>query len=371
MADQKAMIPYGDDQFVVSANKNIVTFILDMADQSAFESAYAERPEAFGCLKDFTYYTNTAMLYDSTFQSVPSMLTATRYYAEEEDPEWYEKIRNDAPAVTFYDRLHQAGYAVNVYGDFMFDFSPMDGCFDNLRLITRQFAEVNSKALYDSINTVNTYRALPLCLKRFSEPSVTLGNNAVRVVNQSVTDNSEFLEKTELTADSSKNYFIVQHLIGLHGDPDEKTQVTECLALLEQYFSQMKQLGVYDDALIIVTADHGYHNQPKNMPIWYIKVPHTEQDAIRFCNAPISLTDYAATVLQAAGLSQDGDEALFGRSFFEIAEDERRERMVFQRQPFCTNETGYFFGYKYTGTKEDLSEHEMHDPPDWIIKRGK
>ena len=85
-------------------------------------------------------------------------------------------------------------------------------------------------------------------------------------------------------------------------------------------------------------------------------------------------------MLNAAGLSEEGDEAIFGRSIFEIPEDEQRTRLVFQRKPFSNidkitwqrrsadNYFGVLFGYYYTGTKEDLEQHELNDPPDLVVE---
>ncbi|MBP0974999.1 MAG: hypothetical protein J6P20_02940, partial [Oscillospiraceae bacterium] len=87
-----------------------------------------------------------------------------------------------------------------------------------------------------------------------------------------------------------------------------------------------------------------------------------------------------ATVLAAAGLSEEGDEAIFGRSIFAIPEDEQRTRLVFQRKPFsnidkiewkrysANSYAGTLFGYYFTGTKDDLAQHELNDPPDLVLE---
>ena len=60
----------GDEQFTVSKNKNIITVILDAADTEYVTKLFKQKPKAFKALKDFTLYTNTCGVFDSTFQSL-------------------------------------------------------------------------------------------------------------------------------------------------------------------------------------------------------------------------------------------------------------------------------------------------------------
>ena len=365
--------PSGAEQFVVSADRNIITFILDGADQQYFEDAYAADPEAFACLHDFTYYTNTAMQYDSTVLSIPSMLTASRTLPGREITAWYEEICADAPAKEFYRRLREADYTVHAFGEFAAnDYTPFQDYLDNLNDLTPDSTSIDKDMLYRSIRTLLVYRALPLCLKRFSEPVNGFGNDAVMVKTGCIIDNDVFLQDLNLrVSESGKPFFTVQHLAGLHDEGADALPM--CLDILKKYFAQLKRLGAYDDALIIVTADHGEHSRPMNMPIFLIKQPHEQSDQIRYCSAPVSLTDYAATILDIMGLSQSGDEELFGKPVSAWSEDDTRTRLVFQRRTFRTDgvkdypEDSRFFGYYFTGTKEDLRIHEEQDSPDLVL----
>ena len=116
------------------------------------------------------------------------------------------------------------------------------------------------------------------------------------------------------------------------------------------------------------------------MPIWYIKPAGAHGTETQTCSAPIWHTDYVATCLDTAGLLQDGEEELFGRSIYQIDENEQRQRLVFQRSQFSytgkvnfkryseASHPGALFGYYFTGTKEDLVKHEENDPPDVLIE---
>ena len=116
------------------------------------------------------------------------------------------------------------------------------------------------------------------------------------------------------------------------------------------------------------------------MPIWYIKTANAHGDEIKTNTAPIHHSDYLATVIEAAGLKQEGDNELFGRSIFEIGEDEKRERLVFQRGNFKytgdiswqrlsdSNHEAAILGYYFTGDVSDLVERESSGPPDIVIE---
>ncbi|MBP0987440.1 MAG: sulfatase-like hydrolase/transferase, partial [Oscillospiraceae bacterium] len=384
-ASPNALYLSGTEQFTVSKNKNIITFILDATDQEYFETRFAADPESAQILKDFTCFSNTAMQYDSTYLSIPSVLTAARTYPETTTPAWYHEICSDEPARVLYQRLHDNNYKVNVYGDFSFDYTYtyFQDLFDNLQEVSPDALTVDRPELYRIVSEMSAYRALPLFLKKNTAPSASFGNEAVSFDDNVIYNNIAFSQSNQLTpSESAQNYFIVQHLMGLHnfGTGQFKWRLDLCLSILEEYFAQLKQNGVYDDALIIVTADHGQHVQPKNMPIFYIKKPHETHDAFETSRAPICLSDFAATVLDAAGLSEEGDEAIFGRSIFAIPEDEQRTRLVFQRKPFsnidkiewkrysANSYAGTLFGYYFTGTKDDLAQHELNDPPDLVLE---
>lgn len=375
----------GTEQFTLSQKRNAVTLILDAMDQKFFEAKYEEQPADFQCLKDFTCYTNTAMVYDSTYLSIPAMLTCAQAYPESAVQNWYKQICTDKPAQEFFSRLHDNQYIVNAFGDFSYDYdySYFSGFFDNLSPIRKEDVQIDKSLLNEMILKMVKYRALPLALKRYFPPGDMFGNEAVRLKNGCIFDNKEFLDQALLsTAESSKNYFIVQHLNGAHqhgsGTFEEKLQW--CIEIMNQYIAQMQEAGVYDDALIIITADHGEHAQPDNMPILYLKRPHETHDAIQFSSAPISLSDYTATVLDSLGLTQSGDTEMFGTPVYHIPESEPRERTVFQRKPFSNEDSiprnvkgyhqfyGMLFGYTYTGTKQDLAAHEMNDMPDIILE---
>ena len=373
-----------EEQFVVSGNKNVITFILDEADRHYFDDVYEQEPERFECLKDFTCYNNTCMMYDSTWLSIPQMLSGADEPPEYDIKEWIDESWSSERCTAFYSRLHEANYTVNVFGDFSLDYyTPYAESFDNCEFQTEDAIKVKYEDVYSNLNNLAAYRYMPLFLKRSYYDAYDGQNKPVVFLNECIMENEPYLASLKLErSESDKNYFIVEHLEGTHrwSSKPVSERVYECLDILTEYIDQLKEMGLYDSSVIIVTADHGVHYRYDGTPIFYIKTANEHHDELQFSGAPIHHTDYRATCIAAAGLEKDGDEALFGRPIFDIPEDEQRERLVFQRFGFeyvgeidfkrCLDEEhkGAAYGYYFTGDREDLAERENAGPPDILLE---
>lgn len=363
---------HNEEQFTVSGNKNIITIIVDAGDQEYFDRARTEQPERFECLKDFTIYTNTCMMYDSTHYSIPQMLTGETSYPEGDGTEWQKNIWQSERAKAFYTRLHDNNYKVNVFGDFLYDYNPLYGKADNLRAVTSEDITIDYERLFQSIDNLAAYRFLPLAAKSPFEPLGDSINSPVNISNKCIYYNKPFLEALDLKkSDDSLNYFIVEHVIGTHRfNPPLDQAINESLDIINRYIAQLKELGLYNDAAIIITADHGEHTKPGNTPIFFMKTPGEEHDEIKYNEAPIYHTDYLASCLRIGGLWQDGDEELFGRAVTDIPENEQRTRLVFARCWYDrADEDGRTaYGYYYTGDRYELERREKSDDPDITLR---
>lgn len=114
------------------------------------------------------------------------------------------------------------------------------------------------------------------------------------------------------------------------------SQARGSLKIVYEYIDEMKRLGIYDNATIIITADHGQNmdvmREAKNdmdydmtsTPILFVKLPNEQHEEKPISNtAPVSHTDFAATIINAVG----GNATEYGRTFAEITQDEIRERV--------------------------------------------
>lgn len=368
-----------EEQFTVSRNKNIITIIIDMADQDFFAEANETNPEKFDCLRDFTYYTNACMMYDSTYLSIPQMMTGSEEYPDNfASNEWKYNVWNGERSNEFYSRLRSNGYTAHIYGDFANDYTELEGRFDNTIHITKEDVSIYKPLLYGTIDMSSRFRYMPLTIKRYFEEEMSFyWVDGVSIPEQSIIHNRLFMDAMDLkTSDTDNNYFIVEHILGTHGYTGTLKQETlDCLDLVDMYLSQLKELGVYDDSVILITADHGEHDKDSNFPIFYLKEPGETHSETLYNNAPVWFTDLLATYLKASGMWRDGDEKIFGRAAQDIPEDEIRERIVFQRSEYKIGEIGHLlpvpgtmYGYYFTGDKYALAEREHSAPPDKEIK---
>ena len=199
----------------------------------------------------------------------------------------------------------------------------------------------------------------------------------------SYTDFFDHLKKDGLTVDDTdKKYIQMIHLRGAHApytsnakgeykeDASREENIAGYMYMIEEYMNQMKAAGLYDDATIIVTADHG--DKGSNMQVvYFIKEPGATGDAYATNSAPISHTDFPGTILHAIG----ADYSQYGTSIYDWNEGDKRERQcsvvgrdanTYPLVP-CYSDLGlgshnFWKTFTYTGDNDDLMK---------VIKRNK
>ena len=198
-------------------------------------------------------------------------------------------------------------------------------------------------------------------------------------------ENYDFCDKLEsegLTARNGDKTFVVQHLMGTHlfkndefgkykeGASYEETTLG-CLHIVSQYIRQMKEVGVYDNSTIIITADHGW--EYGQQPVFFIKEAGASLDEIEDNNAPVSFHELLPTIARIAGVD------MTGATIYDFKPDEKRERTLYIRNyleeypdvPYFgggkTGTSNVYMGFTYTGDESDLLEY-LFDRPSEIIQ---
>ncbi len=158
--------------------------------------------------------------------------------------------------------------------------------------------------------------------------------------------------------------FSVIHLMGLydlwHTNADgtysvEETSLSETsegvAVVMQEYIRQLKALegDVYDNATIIITADHGIdRNTPQ--PIYFIKPPYVSQEEMQITSAPISHDDFQATVLTCIGQDTSG----YGTSVFDWKEGDQRTREYWFPADRVVDGAKGFYVYTYDTDRYEL-----------------
>lgn len=378
---------HGDKQFNLSAEDNIVVFVLDTFGNTKIENLLLEDPDALEGLEDFTYYSNMDCGYYTTFPSVTHYLTGIDFDFEANSVEWMRSAWNSERADLFYDKLHDMGYTCNLYSDGSFEVTGemqnLYGKFDNVQAAK---TKVDQKKLIRLLGKISTYCYVPYVIKPYFEVLTQEFGGVVSLVDavNPIYDNPKFYDQLisqKLSVDDTMDKtFVIQHLFGLHAPYTtgrnaefvEESTVEETtqglIYLVNEYLDQMKQLGVYDDATIIIMADHGgwWANDPQ--PIFMIKQPRETNDVMPVNAAPVSLSDFQSTILTIIG----SNDEVFGTSIFDWNEKDTRERTVYMRMddPSMPVVPGSYFnayyGFTYSTDKHELIE-KMYGSPE-IIK---
>ncbi|MCM1263051.1 MAG: hypothetical protein NC313_10060 [Butyrivibrio sp.] len=382
----------GEDQYTVSANKNVIVLILDYFSNQYLAPCYEEYPDATDFLHDFTYYSNMDCTYFGTFPSLPHMLTGQEVVMSQPVDDWCMDIWKSEETTAFYGRLAENNFKFNVYTPEinilcgLNDAKMLDGMISNITDDAQDIA-VDHKLLFKTIIKMSAYRMFPEILKTYFYADVDEYEDIVYTdVNRINYKNSDFyhgLIDNGLHADENANYVIFQHLMGPHylttdanGEYKEYASLAEtvkgCMVIVEEYLNRLKELGVYDDATIIITADHGDVND--SQVIFYIKEPGETHEVSPVTNAPASFNEFMPTIANAAGL----DSSNYGQTIYDFSQDELRERTVWVRKddsdypqvPCYTGlkdgDSNVYYGYTYTGDIDDLL-NQISEGPNVII----
>jgi len=336
----------GEKQYTVSSESNVIVFILDTISNYHYGSTLEEYPELFDSLPDFTFYNNTDCNYYGTFPSVAHILTGHSYDTTISTNDWiYECWNNDATS-KYYDAMHDAGYKVNVYAvePILFTtshgLSLVEGKIDNL---TSQSSDrhINYDSLYKTLLEMACYRFMPDYFKpNFDVPNtqyatiVTYPTNKINYLNP---DFYADLVGKGLEVNNEEKYVTFYHLNGVHelindeycnrvdDAGDFALTMKGIWVMLEEYLTQLKDLGVYDNSTIIITSDHGAVAHPQS--IFFIKEAGERHDQMQITNAPISLHELAPTIAKIT----TGEYSYLGKSIYDFQQDERRERTLYIR----------------------------------------
>ncbi len=379
-----------NDQFRVSANKNIIVLVIDAYSNSYLDEFFEEYPEVKEVVKDFTYYNNADCHYEGSVYSVNYIASGTEWDPSISINEWCTTAWDNERNNHFYSRLKEQKYVCNIYSmepNYLSNVAKHDMVNKVSNMIESEYGyQINDEVMFNLFMNASMYRFAPMILKENYEFTASDYSSAYTLISKSnkgidtsiKQGNAEFYQellKRGLQTDDSGNYYILQHFLGVHPPyttNDKCENVTQaslletergCWRYIEEYLNQLRELGVYDNATIIITADHGEHHEYHDaQPIFFIKNENEVHNAYPETNAPISFTDIMPTVMYLAG----GEYSDLGTTIYEHNEDEQRERTLFVRMydeslpkvPKIDSPTksilNCFYKYVYTGDIEDL-----------------
>ncbi len=400
-----------DEQLKLSKNDNIITFVLDRLDTDYVNEIFEKHPEDMEIFSGFTYYTDNISQYPGTFPSVLGLLSGETFDEQQSQIEFTEKAWDDP---ILFEALRANDYKVNGLLNSIatfYDFSQIQDKFDNIKKIDAKNRNVKELRFCTSVTTAALNQFAPFCLKGLFAGYITIPNDCVEIKNtpdyfeKTVSPSSDLAfykrltaENVGLSAEEEQGVFSFVHLLASHNPygynenlkrtrkSDTIPQTRGTFKILQEYFNQMKALGIYEDATIIVMADHGNWEKRSNidlindvpMAALFIKPAGEGTNTINDSSTPMKTNDgaqlyhanYMPTIIEVL---YDGDNATnqvyydtvkaTKRSYYDVINsDGVQQREYYYVRWTNMNSTFYKSKFIITGNANDKDNWTKEDP---------
>jgi hypothetical protein len=261
---------------------------------------------------------------------------------------------------SFLKLLKEENYSVNIYTDDYY-------CYEDARDLEGYVANsskaesvevIEKPSLSLDMIRLSLFRVLPVAAKN-AVGSISTPDFEKYIVYETEYPKYEsadmkviydYFGENPLTLFEDKNNFTFLHIAGCHlpnkynenFEAPEKSDewnsmvsMQQSFKIINRYIDQLKELGLYENATIIITGDHGsLQNSDTRLPTdpsrpnpiltaLFVKESGSSETPLAVSSAPVMQADILPTILRSEGIQSDTD---FGRSVFEIQEDEIRTR---------------------------------------------
>jgi hypothetical protein len=323
--------------FSLSGEKNVVVIVTDGFDQTELRNITDETPGRMEIFDGFTVFENMTGEYPDAKGAVPFILTGSYYentlpYSEYIAAAWEE-------AAARYDVLKSDGYRIGIYTQEAEAVSDGAGAmidnFVSAKVVTSSAAELE-KALV----RLTAMRFFPGALKRcvwgggeVLDGAKTAEETEYPRYRSGTRDFLDGLVSEGLTADEKQPVFLFIHLDGssCRTDAEEtgenepgvaETRANGYLNVLEEFVARLKELGIYDSTMMIVTGGHGSEEAESN-PVLLAK-DFGKSGPPEISHAPVSGKNIFAAVMEL-----EEYEEQYGKSLFGVVEGDGAERRYF------------------------------------------
>lgn len=331
-----------DDIYTLSAKDNIIVFVLDTLDTQYFETYIKDNPKYKKMLEQYTYYDNAVAGGGPTVYGLPLLLSG-QYYNGDIYNKYLEFAYGESD---LYDKLKRNNWDVRLYtlDEFVVDDFFISNIDNAKSLAGSMLQSAEPGGLAKTFYKAAWYKYFPNIAKNrlfyyteeFEQFRSIKKDNGTGVDVYNMDDEvfiHNFREKG-ITLTEDKNAYRFYHLFGAHGPYklnengdyiDAGTSLQEQLDgvwnMLDEFFEQMKTLGIYEDSTIIITGDHGAYDIYQN-PCILIKEKKSKKTDLEISHAPITFQNILPTLSKAI----DGVNDEKNRTVFEVKETEDNVR---------------------------------------------
>lgn len=331
----------------VSPGKNIIIFILDRFDHYYYDQVKNAEPDFFAPLTGFTYYSDNISLYSRTMPGIATLVSGQAPDLRQSAEAYFREAYRESPLLK---DLKANDYRINLYVGSYYSYRSGDslaGIADNLTAAD-SYRVTDPAYLFGNMVALSAYKALPEILKSSVDISTAYftglveyeGGDELYELNDGAF--GDRLRAEGLSLDGSKNGYTFIHMNGCHSpfvldengytaaqETNSKAATMGSFRLIYLYLEEMKRLGVYEDATIIITGDHPSAlddyldpTQPRITSL-FVKRAGKATEPLAYSAAQVSQENLSATLVKSAGLQSVTD---YGRAYWEIPEGENTLR---------------------------------------------
>ena len=387
--------------FTVSSRENVIMFVLDTFDTSTMKSLLRTNPDLLDDYTGFTCFTNVTGSMIPTHYAIPALLTGS--LPQQGEP-FSTYVSQRYARGTFLSDLSNAGYSIGLYSDSL-GIGEIEGAqAQHDQVIDKTInihgvstSTIDVRGTLGALWQIALYREMPWGVKPLFWYYTDQINKAMVHYDASnaaedtvyIMDDTRFYEQLQNVSlsvegndEDYRGAFRFIHLLGAHYPysydetgafigVDKSTMTKQAqgsLRIVASYLGMLKEKGLYDNATIIVTADHGtwrLTNDPltsTSCPILLVKPSQDASAAAQSAvvsKAPVSHADILATVRASIGLS--GASAYEGRNtVFDFAATDayERTRYYYTTTTETRRETG-IVEYAITGDAGSISNWDL------------
>lgn len=344
-------VPNTDNRYISSKNlfnlsedENVVVFLCDMFDEKYFKQLLQSHSELEEDLSGFTQFANSTGSYSVTSYSIGALFTGKHLY---NDRPFAETLNEAYADVEMFQRMDENGYRLDCYT--YKEYTPSD-MWQKERI--SNYVEGKEKISSYPLFAKYLYR-LVMCkfMPNILKPYIWMDGtefNTLKLADNEYPgydmDNIVFysaLKQDGIVTQNDEKTFKFIHINGAHypwklneyiqevdeSETSELENAWGAFQIILEYINEMKKKGVYDNSAIIIMADHGYYwDGVLTNPVLLVK-PKRGEGRLVSSQAPVSHYDFQPSVLYLAGLNNSQE---FGKSYYNIGEDEERERLFYQ-----------------------------------------
>jgi hypothetical protein len=346
--------------FSLSGTQNSYFFLLDMLDQVNIEAVAAAEPGLLEAnLDGFTEFENYVSRYSKTQPSAVNLLTGWDYLY---DADWPAFTRQAYAESDFLHQLRQAGYSTNIYATERYSWSSpsdIEAVADN---VTGGQIRIDQAVVVKGMAKLAALRYAPLVVKpSFWFDSSDFDAAAAVEAGPAPYANDDpalmaLVGAEGLAVASDQPRFSYFHLNGSHppytmdrdgralpaaAQGNQLDQTIGALKIVFAYLDRLRELGLYQDATIVITGDHGNfwtdadggHLNEMSLPgpartALLVKPAGSAGAPLAYSKAPVAGDNIRAEFLRSAGLeSSEGAVSLF-----EVPEGAARPRTYYHRR---------------------------------------